>query len=643
MRPPQIGYFIFRDLCNPRVGAEVVAGVAILAVATAISALSVAFSRTATDLVEAMMEPVRGVASTVWVTPEKGRSYRRFDAEEYKRLIGRIKELENDGKNLIEARSEIVTDIPNGVRQSIHFLNRSGNKQGMEGIRVWSAPYNSSFLREAWGMRYADGREFSEPGSNPDPDCLAGSESDAAKTPSRNQADGDDGFRARLGVIVNSRYLTKSHGYGEANLDEFVQDAAKLPRHIQFEADLDQDYVNTEDNKTSIDLTLCVTGIVHAPDYDFDLIFTEDLARSYYLVEKGEFHGRYAARFDQWESGKPLVLLDTHDRKPDYLWPMNKEQFDYVPIHGNAKQPHNLLILGVTEWRTEGKRDDLRDRLLERLEVAALDGTQATELANWAMIAAIGGDTEGEGANARTHLSRVLNSRLGNYGVELVKPNVQVIDRPGGGSETRANTPQTWRIWDPDDEAEIDWFPRQNKARLYFVPKWWIEVPQETHVKTILRLEGLIGSYGTVMYWVVLAFAAGAAWLLSIGHALRKNRDIGVLLANGASRSAVFSIYVLQIAAMALAGWLVGLVAARAVAPLLEGHATHTLRKFIETPESQEIFHKLGLKYDSVLALDAFVFYEAFLWVVPAALLGALWPVFRAARADPLSGLSKGI
>lgn len=690
MRLRDIGFFVFRDLFNLRVGWEVVVGVVILAIATAISALSVSFSRSATALAESMLEPVRSVASTVQVTPERGSSIRKFDVAEFRELKRRIEGLKNGGGQVkekpIRAWSVVVTNIPNGRphRQppSLQLLNSNKKQVGTahkDRIRVWSTPPNSPFLQAEHGMKYLYGGAFSnEPGGNTE--CL-GTGIDA---PEAAGAEDGDGFRAKLGVIANASFLAKSNALNENNLSQAIQEAPEL-RVIWIRVGLDRKYIDTSAGAT-VDFPLCVSGVVDAPDYDFDLVFTEDLARAWYLVKKGAFYGRYVAWFDQWESDLPLARLDTRGKNPDGLRPRGASDFDYVSLRDcrrpasedrdadeqnpgglgprdadelecNGFEPYNMVILTVADWRSGETRENLRTSLLEIVELPSgvLEGNDAEDLSCWAHTVE---NVKEEGAQrkARANLSRVLNERLqGEAGFEL-DHNFSVHGRTPMGSTSQwkrrnegnenetcqpQTMPRTWKVSDSDNAAFITWSPSAREARLSIEPIWAVKLPAEAPVKAIQRLDGLIESYGSVLLKVVFVFAVGAAGLLSLGHVLRKGRDIGILTAFGASRTTIFSIYIAQIAVMAIAGWLVGIAASRAVGPVLESHAMGALGKFVGTEAGREFLDRLGQE-SSVLALDAPVFSEAFLWVVPAALLGALLPVFRASVVDPLANLNKG-
>lgn len=662
MRLRDIGFFVFRDLFNLRVGWEVAVGVVILAIATAISALSVSFSRSAIGLVESMLEPVQSVASTVQVTPElRKNSIRQFDVAEFKELKRRIEELKNGGgevevEKLIRAWSVVVTNIPNGRPShsppSLQLLNSNGRPPGTkyeDRIHVWSTPPNSPFLQEEHGMKYLYGRAFSnEPGANPE--CLDGIGIDA---PEAAGTEDGDRFRAKLGVIANVRFLASFYGLDKNNLDQAIQKAPKL-EVIWIRVGLDEKYVDTSDGATTVDFPLCVSGVVDARDYDFDLVFTEDLARAWYLVKKGAFYGRYVTWFNQWESDLPLADLNTQKMSSDGLRPRGASDFNYLSLRDcrdpnglkcNGFEPYNMVILTVRDWRSGETRENLRARLRKAVvpPSGVLEENDAENLMKWTEMIAASETAERAVIDARKHLSRVLAERLQDEAGFELDHNFKVQERKQSneGNQVSQTVPRTWQVSDSDDVVIINWSPAERQARLSIEPKWAVKLPAEGPMKAVQRLDGLIESYGSVLLKVVFVFAVGAAGLLSLGHVLRKGRDIGILTAFGASRTAIFSIYIAQIAVMAVAGWLVGIAASRAVRPVLESHAMGALGKFVDTKAGREFLGRLGQE-SSVLALDASVFSEAFLWVVPATLLGAFLPVFRASVVDPLTNLNKG-
>ena len=636
MRVMDIALFAVRDLAgrkaNRKVGPEVIAGAITLAVATAISALSAAFSGSATDVIDAVLEPVRAVSSTVWI--EHMHPGRKFSTQEYEALRVRVDALKKDG--VISVDSPIVRNITNGNRRTIRLLNSGRTLQDdVARFEVWSAPHDAPFLTKEEGMPYASGDAFGVSGRRPD--CARDAPAEAQ--PPRSLPRGrDDGYRPKIGVIVNTKYLSRFHRAGrEPSKAGGEKDPS--PAYIWVRLHLDDEGVEVVGGDSDLDLAVCVSGVVEATElYPFDVIFTEDMARAYFQA-RGRFPWEYAKYFDQWESERPLAWVDQHEDQAAFK-PRGEKEFDYAILRREGSEPYSLVVAGVTDWRTVGSRGEAQRSLEKPTDGGGLDGEAAENIMEWAAIATRQTSDESTLSRARRELKDTLEKALVDIpGVELSHEfNVQ----EGKLTPEDARYDARWVVSDHDTEVDLLGNTEFGEVHLKVKPPWRVHVPKENLVKALLRLKSVVDAYDAVMSKVVGVLAFSAALLLTFGHILRKARDIGILTTNGAGRIDIIAIYTGQIAILAIAGWVAGIGLAYAGGFYLEAFAADTLQRFIETREAQKVLESLEIERTRVLALRIETCVDAFKTVVPAAVGGALIPVAWATWADPLDNVEKG-
>ena len=642
MRVMDIALFSIRDLAgrkaNRKVGPEVFAGAITLAVATAISALSASFSGSATEVIEAVLEPVRAASSTVWI--EHLIPGKKFSTQEYGALRIRIDSLKKDG--VISVDSPIVRSISNGDLNTIRLPNSGRTSQEATRLVVWSASHDAPFLTKEEGMPYASGDAFGAPGRRPD---CAGRADGAEAQPPRSLPPGrNDDYRPKIGVIVNTKYLSKfyqvKHGQHDAS---GAKDPS--PAYIWLRLHLDDEGVEAVSGDKNLDLAVCVSGVVEAEElYEFDVIFTEDVARAYFEARE-RFPWEYAKHFDQWESGRPLAWVDRHEDSSAFK-PRDKKEFDYAILRRGGSEPYSLVVAGVRDWRKEESRRTARHSLEEPTGGGRLHGEAAKNLMEWAAIATRQTSDESTLTQARRDLKAKLEKALVAVpGVELSHEfNVRQGDltAASGGEGARAQNDARWVVWDHDTKIEMRGNRESAEVRLSVEPPWTVTVPKENLVKALLRLKNVVDAYDTVMRTVVGVLAFSAALLLAFGHVLRKERDIGILTTNGAGRGDIIAIYTGQIAILAIAGWVAGIGLAYVGGFPLQAFAAGTLQRFIEMEEARKVLESLAIERTRILALRVDTCVEAFKTVVPAAIGGALIPVAWVTWIDPLENVEKG-
>ena len=200
-------------------------------------------------------------------------------------------------------------------------------------------------------------------------------------------------------------------------------------------------------------------------------------------------------------------------------------------------------------------------------------------------------------------------------------------------------TGRVFRIKDVADRLilELSQSTDTKDVVIALAPAWKVDVPAEELVTTVLRQRNLMQTYALAMTLIVIVLVVCTSFLLAFGHVLRKTRDIGVLLTNGACRSAIFAIYLGQIAAMVVAGCLLGVAFAFGAESLVEGFARGMMQRLLaELPEQGDA------AVADVLDLNLRVLGTAVTSITVSALGGAVLPVFLATRFDPLSEPRQG-
>ena len=628
----------WKDLFNLRVAADVIAGLATLALATAISVLSIAFGNSARDLLSEAMKPTRTAASIVDIVPKSG----MFTTQQYKELNERIAELEIDDS--VSARSNIVTAMQDDV---FHLLNASCTQERMTGITLWSASADSPFLSPDFGVRYLSGSPFKQPGGQPGcakPRKRSDRCPELTSLPPLPDSDGEDvpTDEFRIGVIVNLSYLKKHSNLESDALESRRKKGVALPT-IPIEFAVADRFKASGVPDPRVDL--CVTGVIDEPTYP-DLIFTEGLAKAFYLesegadggldsqsVPRGIFRGRYAADMWQWETNRPLISLSAG--RSTAFFPQSVEDLDYVGLRGAGFVAYDRIRLNVRDWRTEGERERVRDALLQKHRLPSIEGEAARDLLSL-MRDATSGASQSEDFlledapddQVRAKLRRRLNTEVADSGIAI---------SPSFRFDSVETDPHRFRLSDLNASVFLDIGidPDVERVIVHVEPAWRVRLGDERLPTALLRLQDVIGAYEIVMFVVVLVLAASASLLLAFGHVVRKTRDIGLLLTNGARPVVVFAIYIGQIALIAVAGWIVGAALSHFTAPFLEIYASEMM-SFIEALASEQ-----NMAPRTVLEVTPDAILQAFLWVVPAALAGGTYPVLKASRSDPLSNLSK--
>jgi lipoprotein-releasing system permease protein len=122
----------------------------------------------------------------------------------------------------------------------------------------------------------------------------------------------------------------------------------------------------------------------------------------------------------------------------------------------------------------------------------------------------------------------------------------------------------------------------------------------------------------TIRFFVALAIAFGIAAVLIVS-VVQKSREIGILRAMGASRGQILRVFLLEGAALGLAGSLLGSLIAAAAIALWE--------RFVVAADGTAL---LPIGYDWRL------FAGAALLATLTGLASAIWPALRGARLDPV-------
>ena len=624
---------VVRDRTKSQVPLVVLVGALTLSVATIISTFSTAFERKVQELMDGAMKPVQGLASTLFISPKAG----HFSNFQFRKIMRRICDLEEKGD--LEEFSMVVK----GIDPNFLTLRRSGDSKKLWRIHIWSVPGDSAFLRSAkkvsGGLIYHSGGSFSD-AQDSETACNVYSDIElAAKGRLRGRKSSDnllqsDDLRLRLGVIMNTKYLEKYEIYENSEVLKSKILKKEFPESIR----MGFIHKNRKPGPKELETMLTITGVINEPTEYPDLIFTEDLARVYYfaldavktcsdIIKLGTFSAEFAAKFDQWETGKPLVKEKAVAEIRNL--PVHGEKLAYVQFNKSKCVPYNLLILKVRNWTMEDTRDVIKNRMLDDIELnlnfSEEEAKHLYELAR----ASISDDDLSRSSQTRAleKLRDLIESKEGRLlrlpeNIEVARindSNSKYLVKNGGRS--------LLTITDPEGKI-LPWI------KLH--APWNVKVPAKKLVTALLRLQSILSTYSYVMSIVVVLLAFSASFLLAFNHILQKTRDIGILLANGGSKTTIFGIYIGQIGLMVLGGCLCGVALSFVMAPLLEEQAINVIDRFLAPLPEQ---HDETIKD---LDLDFQIFGRAVSWVVAAALIGALYPIFRATRLDPVASIGKG-
>lgn len=636
MRPAHVASYILRDLqgMGLRLPLAVCAGVLALAVATVIDTFNLAFARQAEVLMERAMKQVRTVANTLYMRP---RGAGHFSSSQFERLMNRVCNLERRG-DLLDV-STVVESVEEDV---FRLLNWESKSKEMHGISIWSVPSDAAFLRSAQriegGLIYHAGGQFSEEISTSACSIYqAAVKRRTQRADKQDQVHGPewtDTFRPRLGVIVNAKYLKRYRAYGDDDAGRLAQAIRErdFPKSIRIKF--------LDDAETA----LLVTGVIHEPvGYYPDLIFTESLAGMYFqfagsvdrcseISRRGRLTSHLAGRLVQWETGEPLVRLTDTPDSPLFI-PVKEGKIAYPQFRDSHCEPYDLVIVRLRHWREEEARKDLSDALRRSSATLTLVGEDAAALIELATRAAASDDGSGSSQSlALDDLKELLVSHVDPNDAQLpLDEMVRAVPVDTAG-----------RVFHIKDVAhrlilELSQDSDTKAVVIALAPAWKVDVPAEELVTTVLRQRNLMQTYAFAMTVIVIVLVVCTSFLLAFGHVLRKTRDIGVLLTNGACRSAIFAIYLGQIAAMVVAGCLLGVAFAFGAEPLVEGFARGMMERLLaELPEQGDA------AVADVLDLNLRVLGTAVTSITVSALGGAVLPVFLATRFDPLSSLGKG-
>ena len=233
-------------------------------------------------------------------------------------------------------------------------------------------------------------------------------------------------------------------------------------------------------------------------------------------------------------------------------------------------------------------------------------------------------------AELREALVHHVGAHRGHLALKTIK-HIVPVDVSGlefrAVDASRPSYPRTVRRTGPENTCQS---PSNQRGR------WKCQTPTEL-VTTTLRQRNLTRTYAQAMTLIVIVLTVFASFQLALGHVVHKSRDVGVLLTNGAGRSAIFAIFLSQIGAMVLVGCVLGALIAFGAAPGLEEIARKLMHRLLAAvPEQGEA------AVEHVLDLDVATLAVSAAWVMVSAIGGALVPVIQSTRIDPLSSLGKG-
>ena len=658
----QIVSYVFRDMMTLRVAGAILAGTATLAFATMVTALSASFSMSVNVLLESTVQPNASVAGILRVVSRTLEG--RFSKEDFDTLMARVKELEEEPEdrgastteNIFDTLVNRLRDVVRGESESstsqpritavspvvtkfssdvFRFLDHAGADLSIPGgVSLWSTPMNSPFLARSKEMEYASGGSFEEAARR-------------FRVNGESQAKHQEDYRPRLGVIVNEEFYRH---YLNRTLKEwehrFEDEEFRYPEAIKI--GLRRSSVDSEGRPPHV--VLAVTGVVSLNRGFYPhLFFTEDLAKAYFLdsvledlsgkkIVTGRFPGEFAHRFVQLENGKPLE--PPPGLEPEGFFPTEKSQLDYVELGDAGDSPYDLLILGISNWQTEGSLREIREALNRMVPRVELGHEEAKRVGRFASRAA-SREVRADGrqptkvhdlTNARVDLRHAILGAMSEVVPDFelsMRFDVLESDREGIFDIVDGET---------GSHVRIVLGSGGRPSRLLTAPPWEAGEAMDLSLRrTLLRLGAIIDTYDNVLFFVVFVLSVSASLLMAFNHVFNKQHDIGLLLTNGAGPYSVVSIYVGQIMLLATLGAFVGVALSYLAAPLIENEAAETMRNFLMLAELDGTIEIGTLMSPNFAAIG-----RALLWVVPAAFIGALYPVARSVHIAPQESVAKG-
>ena len=366
-------------------------------------------------------------------------------------------------------------------------------------------------------------------------------------------------------------------------------------------------------------------------------LFTEDLARAYFLRSE-HIQDCDLLEFWQWEYNEPLriVQYEGSSARPDDAdcdsFP-TEEIFDYA--FSNGETPYGRIVATVRDWKIPGTRRRILDEIWALEEIAEAQDAQK-------LLTALEKATDPSRRRGTMDLGEAKRKVFVILEEEISSAYQKVIFSELADIAKPKTEELKYRIKDESTGWIVEaLYPegREGKAILQVVPSWTGIIQGESLVESMLNVRGILELFSHAMRALVLVLAGGTALLLAISHVLRKQRDIGVLLANGASPRSLFAIYVGEILIMTLAGSGAGLVLAYIVVPWIEAPAYEIIERVTGTALGESRWDETdwSLKLNLMTAAKA-----AALVVIPAFLASTV-PVWAAARTEPLRSLDRGI
>ena len=624
MRIADVASFLIRDIdiTNRRLTWDMAVGMSSLAIAAAIGAVTMMVSEASRDVTEEAVDRTQSVASVI--------EFRRSDAErftprDYERLTTSLRAM-SDGEGTVSSWTPIVTVIG---RDQLTLSDEGETHEETTNAVFWSVRPDAAFLNPAHGMRYLCGGPFLQTTQETTPQrpCGSGMQSSEDRPESADRQ-----WPPRLGVIVNAKYVRKFKDLRNLHVKEV---SARLQAGT---VDMDEIYLSAVFGTERIEtLGLRVTGVIDEDQYP-DLLFTEDLARAYFFRNE-ELRDCDLLQFRQWEDGKPLRILSRGDGPSGNddegcESPLIEQLFDYSFPAGHT--PYGTIVATVTHWKTRQARQRIRDTLKTPVRVAEVENPHQLlrDLEDAADPKARRKTGGGLGAAKHAVLTALLKEVRTRY-PDIRLSEIADVSRP------KTDDVLTYTINDQVTGWNLDvQFPKgpEGTAIVEVMPNWTARIKADRVVDSMLNVRGTLNLYSIAMLILVSVLAGVTALLLAISHVLRKRRDIGVLLSNGASRRTILTIYFGEVLIMTVVGSATGLACAGIIAPIAEGWIYPVIERMAASGKDALRLDKTQWDLELSPAITAIV---ATLVILPGFL--AIAPVWKTACTAPLASLERGI
>jgi len=567
--------YAIRDICTRRTLSGVVIGAAAVSFASVSLLLTFAFSSSVEGFIEDCYHRARPVIGTLRLTNATGEL---ITVEQEQQLL----EYRKENPGVIDEVSWI-----SAVYKLPIFKNLLEEVDGVS-PKIWSLDDAAPFLSTKFGIEYISGGGF--------PPI-------------------EEGEDLQFGVLVNTRYLEDYLNFKENQIIELERGkgGGAVPEQIYIVFPSIPAEPTFHQPKP---IGIPIVGFFSLRDEIFPhLIFNQDVGAAYFYQGSEQWKPTYTLQFSKFGTSEPLLSLPSGVQvKKDeiVLLPARDRLLDYSQMRGKGSTPYGAAFVHVVDFKKDGVREKIK---------AELDADRTIK-----SFPIEDGLAETLDARRPARIREILSSECD---IELPRRNHEIeilVDNPG----------QKWRIKNRKTNQSLVQLTVDDNARQLKVARasnWHVTIPSSTVSQALNRVQSIVKSYKTAIICIVFILCLLSTFLFGMGHFHRKRKDMGLLKACGMRDWAIGGLFIAEVVAVALCGFVCGWMLAWILAIPLEPLAANTAQTL--NPD-----YALDRR---VLVVTASATAQTVLCVLGAALLGGLIPACMAMRVNPIEDLNTGV